>query len=73
MHIEILHPVFRCQNDEDAFLSRLRELPGFCRVTRNGLNLSLIFVEGTGQEVLLAVDKICANWNTSFRTVDPPL
>ena len=69
MHIEILYPIFRCQDDEDVFLARLRELPGFSGIVRNESNLYLTLEGGIGSDVLQTVDEICHHWNISFRIV----
>ena len=70
MRIEISYPIFKCQHDENIFLARLRELPGYSGITREESTICLRLAGSTDHAVLQVVDEICRTWNAPFRILD---
>lgn len=70
MLIEIPGPVFKCEEDENIFFSRLSEIPGFDSVNGKGLNLYLTLAENPDESILEALQEICNMWGTTFKVLD---
>lgn len=66
MLIEIAGPIFRCEDDEAIFFSRLSELPGFDSVRRQGLSLYLSLADAYRESALNELQSICNMWGASF-------
>ena len=70
MLIEISVPVFKCEEDENVFFSRLYELPNYDSVIGKGLNLYLRLTENPNETVIEELQVICNMWGTTFRVLE---
>ena len=70
MLIEISVPVFKCEEDENVFFSRLYELPNYDSVLGKGLNLYLRLTENPKEAVIEELQVICNMWGTTFRVLE---
>ncbi len=68
--VEIVGPVFKCEEDENIFFSRLYALQGYVNVVGKGLNLYLKLKTEFAQECLVELEEICNIWNTTFNSLD---
>jgi hypothetical protein len=66
MLIKIAGPIFRCDEDETIFFSRLYEIPGFDNVRGQGLCLYLNLADTYQESALKELQSICNMWGTSF-------
>lgn len=71
MQIEITLPAFRCQNDEDVFLSRLQELPALSDFKRTGSHLYVTLANRAAADALPTLEDICTSWSARCQVVDP--
>jgi hypothetical protein len=69
MLFEIAAPVFRCADDENIFLSRLCELPGYDKVIVKGRNLHLQISANPDETLIAQLQEICNFWHTTFKPV----
>jgi len=70
MIIEIPGPVFKCDEDENIFFSRLYAMPGFNGVTGKGLNLYLTLTDHAQETVIDELQEICNMWGTTFKVLE---
>jgi hypothetical protein len=66
MLIKIAGPIFRCDEDETIFFSRLYEIPGFDNVRGQGLCPYLNLADTYQESALKELQSICNMWGTSF-------
>lgn len=70
MKIEILRPIFKCEEDENIFFSRLYSLPGYDTVVGKGRSLYLTLKNGSENATVNKVQETCDIWNTTYRVLD---
>lgn len=70
MLIEISGPVFRCEEDEKVFFSRLYGMPNYDSVIGKGLNLYLTLTENSKETVIEELQAICNMWGTTFKVLE---
>lgn len=69
MLIEIPGPIFKCEADENIFLSRLYDIPNYDNVIGKGGNLYLTLTELPGKKALDELQVICDTWGTTFKVL----
>jgi len=69
MLIEIASPIFKCEEDENIFFSRLYGLPNFNSAISKGLNVHLTLADTSNDAAFEELQIICDVWGTAFKVV----
>lgn len=70
MKVEIGKSVFKCQEDESIFLTRLAELPGFEKLLDNKISFYLFLSVIERSHALESLQEICDLWHTSYILIE---
>jgi hypothetical protein len=68
--VEIGKPVFKCQEDESIFLTRLTELTGFETLLDNKISFYLFLSTTETSKTLESLQEICDLWYTSYTLLE---
>ena len=69
MLIRILTPIFKCQEDQNIFFSRLRGLPGYESAVGRAEGFHLTLTGQAEQEAIEELNALCDVWNTTFEVL----